>query len=150
MPRHNRLELIAISRDLLNWFLSKTPNLHNSPSYICPLGSNLEFEPTRLNQTRANLNIVYVGSLGKSYDVVGFSKALQSLPPTIDCTITFNIIGSGTQYSNLLELSAHVGFNPNINIVMHGFRDSDYIRDICRVSDIGLVPHVEDGLIPNR
>ena len=37
-----------------------------------------------------------------------------------------------------------------ISILLCIFRDSDYIRDICRVSDIGLVPHVEDGLIPNK
>jgi len=150
LTAYPKLRIVAISKDILQWYFIHSSGLKNCPSYVCPLGASLQFDPTIGHADRRLLKIVYVGSLGQSYDVVGFARALLKIPGDIYDKIEFNIIGTGTNFNLLQNLSEEALRHGFVSINMHGYRDARFIESICKHAQIGLIPHVEDGLIPNK
>lgn len=147
---YSGLKLLAISDDLLKWFLNKATKLHAHDGYVCPLGSSIDWSLTSGHSDKKNLKIVYVGSLGDSYDIVGFVRALLEVPKGIFESVSLDIVGTGTNYRLLKDLSVMARMSGGPVIRLHGYRDSDFIGEICRRSQIGVVPHIEDGLVPNK
>ncbi len=141
----SRLYLLSVSEGLEFWFKRKFPNLEPVNSTICPIGCDEEFHGKRL-KNKKEINIIYVGSLGINYDVLGIVKSL--INSNHDDFLKIHIIGNGEQLKQLKQLKELD--SKKININLYGFMDKEQIKKISANCDIGLVPHKIDGLLPNK
>ena len=138
----SRLYLLSVSEGLEFWFKKKFPNLKPVNSTICPIGCDDEFHGKRF-KNKKEINIIYVGSLGINYDVIGIVKSL--INSNHDDFLKIHIIGNGEQLKQLKELDSK-----KINLNLYGFMDKAQVKKISANCDIGLVPHKIDGLLPNK
>jgi glycosyltransferase involved in cell wall biosynthesis len=107
------------------------PNFRTSPTVHCPLPL-----PT------GNLKLVYVGNMGKGYDLVTLVEAVSEL---IDegYAINLDLAGKGEQEEDIQSL-ARMKKEP---IRFHGVVTGDVLRALIEQADVGVVPMFENTYV---
>ncbi len=110
--------------------------------------ANLEHSLTRANldkldlleqskrQATANVRLVYIGNLGRTYDLATILAAMDALPPEV----TLDIAGNGAQFADLQRCA-------NARIRVHGVLDRQSLASLLARCDVGLVPMAEDSCV---
>jgi len=117
--------VIVVSPHMKLLFDSKSRNIHPNKISVIPNGfDHTEFENIQKERNEA-LNITYVGTANKDYDISGFLSALKQLK---DEKITFkwNIIGEFSdevkaiiKESGLLQCVVYHGYLPHSEAIKH-------------------------------
>jgi len=87
-------------------------------------------------QATANVRLVYIGNLGRTYDLATILAAMDALPPEV----TLDIAGNGAQFADLQRCA-------NARIRVHGVLDRQSLASLLARCDVGLVPMAEDSCV---
>ncbi len=87
-------------------------------------------------QATANVRLVYIGNLGRTYDLATILAAMDALPPEV----TLDIAGNGAQFADLQRCA-------NARIRVHGVLDCQSLASLLARCDVGLVPMAEDSCV---
>ena len=100
------------------------PNFRTSPTALCPMPL-----PT------GNLKLVYIGNMGKGYDLVTLVEAVSEL---IDAghAIHLDLAGKGVQEENVQSLAR----TKTESIRFHGVVTGDTLCTLIEQADVGIIP----------
>ena len=87
-------------------------------------------------QATANVRLVYIGNLGRTYDLATILAAMDALPPEV----TLDIAGNGAQFADLQRRA-------NARIRVHGVLDRQSLAALLARCDVGLVPMAADSCV---
>ena len=87
-------------------------------------------------QATANVRLVYIGNLGRTYDLATILAAMDALPPEV----TLDIAGNGAQFADLQRRA-------NARIRVHGVLDRQPLAALLAQCDVGLVPMAADSCV---
>ncbi len=90
----------------------------------------------RVTRTAAQfdaLHLVYLGSMGRTYDLMTLLEALVSLP-----TATLDFIGAGEQEEALKVRAARLGLGARVTF--HGYLSDEAIREVLAQANCGVIP----------
>jgi len=93
-------------------------------------------EPLEPLETLAQLRLVYIGNLGRTYDLATILAAMDALPPTV----TLDIAGNGEQFAELQRRATD-------RIRVHGVLDGARLAALLAQCDVGLVPMAESSCV---
>lgn len=123
--------------------------VHNSidVAYLDPLDSSNAFAYLTQLKAQGYRIVSSIGRLTVQKGIPNFLRAAQKVIQFVPKTI-FLIVGSGEQYNELLELSAHLGITRNV--IFTGFLRGKQWRDAFAIADLFVMPSITEpfGLTP--
>ena len=99
-------------------------------------GIQLERRERAWARAAAGLRLVYIGNLGRTYDLATILAAMERLPPEV----TLDIAGNGAQF---VDLQRHA----SARIRVHGVLDRQPLAALLAQCDVGLVPMAEESCV---
>ena len=93
-------------------------------------------EPLDTLEPSRQLRLVYIGNLGRTYDLATILAAMDALPPTV----TLDIAGNGEQFAELQRRATD-------RIRVHGVLDGARLAALLAQCDVGLVPMAESSCV---
>lgn len=90
----------------------------------------------RAPAAHGGLRLVYIGNLGRTYDLATILAAMDALPPEV----TLDIAGNGAQFADLQRRA-------NARIRVHGVLDRQPLAALLARCDVGLVPMAADSCV---
>ena len=121
--------IVAVSQTYLERALKVSNSKFKKVLYIGSDIAQIESaEPAQLNSERVKL--IYIGSLGYSYDVKTVLRAVNNLSNN-GIRIELHIVGGGSQEKELRALA-------DKNIIFHGFVDFKKMVKLVKACDLGV------------
>ena len=141
--------VVGLTDDFVNWGLSYANRKRGPLDRVFPMGyikkrlndeekaeGNIFWESYNIGAHDGILNVVFVGSLGRTSDlfiVLDAARLLQNR-----CTpVRFIICGDGEQYSTLQKIAVTLD-----NVIMPGWINDVQIRTLLEHAHIGLAPYI--------
>jgi glycosyltransferase involved in cell wall biosynthesis len=84
---------------------------------------------------RKPLNLLFVGTFGKSYDVKSIIEAIRLLPESQRGRVQCRLVGKGQYLSRWQKLAADLP-----SITFEGWKDERGLAEMLSVSHVGLIP----------
>jgi len=133
--------LVAVSRIYLQRALSVCED-KSKPSLVLHLGIDLSLfdafykkeNPSAFNKKRGEFWIIYIGSIGKNYDIETVLKCARSLMVSHQ-NIRFFIAGNGPYLSKMKRIAAE---NNLTNCEFTGWLNFEAMISLLKQSDVGL------------
>lgn len=105
--------------------------------HVCYLGANAVSAISNVERSKkAPLRVLYLGSMGRSYDLVTLLTATLNLLRQ-GLELELHIAGEGERFEALKGMAAKA---PAGAIHFHGFLQEPELSELLRSSDVGLVP----------
>lgn len=137
---HSPQGVLAMSRNMLSWALSYAGRPRGVSDGVFYLGykgqarSSCAKVPPVFSD-KATLNLVFIGSFGKSYDVGSIIEAIRLLSPQERAKVRCRLVGKGQYLPRWQKQAAGLD-----SIIFEGWKDEAGLGDILASSHVGLIP----------
>lgn len=132
--------VLSMSKNMLVWALSyagRPKGANDSVFYLgykAPVNVSIKSVPSKFSEAET-LNLVFVGTFGKSYDVGSIIEAVKLLTPDEQRMIKCHLVGQGQYLSKWQQEAKNLP-----SIIFHGWKDGAGISEILADSHAGLIP----------
>lgn len=121
--------LVAVSKTYLDRAMLVCPNTVGAVAYIGSDSDKIESAPI-LNLDKRKLKLVYIGSLGYSYDIKTVVLAVNEMIEA-GLAVELHIFGGGHQESELKTVASQ-------DVKFHGYVDYDRMISFVKACDLGV------------